>query len=108
MTEKELIIFNEQKNTLDGFKTMKKGVNKRTGDKYLRGVDENGTAYQLTETPSGIKEFQATNPPPYNTKEDRDELIREYYYNKHYTQERIAEIFGISQKTVSNILRNKK
>ena len=94
----------------DNIRSMNYKKDPRTGKKSLKIVTEDGRVHRMTETRSGIKERINTETPVWNNKEERDNLIKEYYNDKDekHTQEKTADAFGVSQPTVSNIVRRKK
>lgn len=82
------------------------GKNKKTGERYLKAKDSDGVTYIGKITASGIKEKRLISIPPFSSKKERDNYIKELYA-KDYTQNDVAEILDISQSTVSNVLSKK-
>ena len=80
---------------------------KRTGETIARITYANGQTFIRKQSSSGLDEQIKITPPPITSKEERNQIIRELN-RKNYTQVEIADIVGISQSTVSNILRSKR
>ena len=97
------VITNENFGLTDEITSSKSYVNKRTGEKIARFTTKDGSTYIGRLTASGIQQASVIKIPPYTSKEERNNLIRELY-KKGYTQDEIADILGISQGTVSKVL----
>lgn len=81
-------------------------TDKRSGMQIARAVLEDGTTLIKTVTKTGVvSEIKHTIPPITSTLQ-RNAVIKDLYKNK-LTQEMIAKMLGISQGTVSNVLRKK-
>jgi len=79
------------------------GYKKRTGERFAKAVTVEGKTYIKTLSKTGIETQEIISIPPYNSREERDDIIREL--SQKNTQDDIADMLGISQSTVSNTLR---
>lgn len=82
------------------------GIKRRTGERFAKATTLDGKTYIKTLSKSGVSQNTVIEIPPYSTKEERDNIIKELSNNN--TQDDIADMLGISQGTVSNSLRKKK
>ena len=83
------------------------GYNQKTGEKYSLATDTKGLTIKLTQSKEGVKELTVTQVPNIDTKEKRDNVIKEMAA-QNKTQGEIAQTVGVSQSTVSNVLKKKK
>ena len=97
------VITNEKFWLTDEITSSKSYVNKRTGEKIARFTTKDGSTYIGRLTASGVQGASVIRIPLNISKEERNNLIRELY-DRGYTQDEIADIFGISQGTVSKVL----
>ena len=82
------------------------GINKKTGERFVRAVMNNGTTLIKSVTESGIEKNIKYVIPAFKNVEERNKIIRDLSKQK-LTQNDIACIMNISQSTVSNVLRRK-
>ncbi len=80
--------------------------NKKTGARIARAVFDDGSTLIKTVTASGVISETAHRLPEITSVLQRNEVIRDLAKQK-ITQETIAAMLGISQATVSNVLRKK-
>ena len=73
----------------------------------LHATDTKGLTIKLTQSKEGVKELSLTQVPNIDTKEKRDNVIKEMA-DQNKTQVEIAQKVGVSQSTVSNVLKKKK
>ena len=81
-------------------------TNSKTGAKTARAVLNDGTTLIKTITASGVISEKAATLPKITSVLQRNEVIKDLAKQKE-TQETIAAMLGISQATVSNVLRKK-
>ena len=81
-------------------------TNKRTGTAYIFVKTDEGTTYVLKRTSNGVKRKIQVEVPDYDTKEERKEIIKEFY-SDGYKQTDIAFFMDISQSSVSKALNPK-
>lgn len=98
---------NDDKISANDIISLKKGYNKKTGSIYIKATTTSGATYLKTFTKDGIEINQEIDIPYYETKKERNKYIQQLYKEK-YTQEEIADMLGISQATVHNVLKKKK
>ncbi len=80
------------------------GIRKKTGEKFLKVITIDKQIYIKTIGINGEVKNKYIKIPNFNTKEERDKLIFQLR-NKGYIQDDIADFLGISQSTVSNVLK---
>lgn len=81
------------------------GIKPSTGERYMKLKTIDGMIYIKTLAQNGIVDTRCLKIPPYYTVQQRDELIRYLKTEKGLIQVDIADYLGISQGTVSNVLR---
>lgn len=82
------------------------GIKRSTGEKFMKVRTVDGKIFIKIVAPNGIISNEYIDIPPYYTTEQRDELVKYLRYTKGLIQDDIATYLGISQSTVSNILRD--
>lgn len=100
------VFANESAISPDELVSLNIGTKKRTGEKFAKATTSDGKTYIKTLSKSGVTQNTLVVIPPYSTKEERDNIIKEL--SKKNTQDDIADMLGISQGTVSNSLRKNK
>lgn len=88
------------------FISLKYGVKRRTGERFVKATTFNGMTFIKTLSLNGIETSSLIKIPAFNTKEERDLIIKDL--SNTYTQSDIADMLDISQSTVSNVLKNNK
>lgn len=83
---------------------LKKGFNRKTGTQYIKATTVSGKTYIKEFTNEGVEITKNLSIPHYETKKQRDKLIKELREN-NYTQVEISDMLGISQSTVHNVLK---
>ena len=81
------------------------GIKRSTGEKFMKVRTVYGKIFIKIVAPNGIISNEYIDIPPYYTTAQRDELVKYLIYKKGLIQDDIATYLGISQSTVSNILR---
>ncbi len=81
------------------------GIKRSTGEKFMKVRTVEGKIFIKIVAPNGIISNEYIDIPPYYTTAQRDELVKYLRYKKGLIQDDIATYLGISQSTVSNILR---
>jgi uncharacterized protein YerC len=81
-------------------------INQKTGAKIARAVLDDGTTLVKTVTSTGVVTQAVSILPEITSVAQRNRVIVDLAKNNH-TQETIAAMLGISQATVSNVLRKK-
>lgn len=88
-------------------KKIRYDTNKRTGTDYIFIRTDTGNTYVMKQTPKGVKKKINVFVPYYDTKKERNEIIKEL--SDEHKQVDIAFFMDISQSTVSKVLsKNKK
>lgn len=83
------------------FVSRKEGYNKRTKSFYGRATDNEGNTYMYDNNlETGITQLLKIIIPDGNMKEQAKDL-----YRQGYTQEEIADMLGVSQSTISKLLK---
>ena len=107
MPDNLLSVFaNESAVSLDELVSLNIGIKKRTGEKFAKATTSDGKTYIKSLLRSEVAQSTIIEIPPYSTREERDNIIREL--SQTYTQDDIADMLGISQGTVSNALRKSR
>ena len=83
-------------------------VDRRSQKKYVRVATEGGNVLIYERFPNGIISKSNFVVPIWTTKSERNEAILDLYEYEHYPQDKIAFILGVSQSTVSKIIRKNK
>lgn len=83
------------------------GGNAKTGERFIRAVFANGTTLIKAITATGVEKDVRYKIPPYTSKTQRNNIIRNLSRDEGLTQDMIASIMNISQSTVSNVLKKK-
>lgn len=88
-------------------KKVRYDTNKRTGTDYIFVRTDMGCTYVMKQTSKGIKRKIQIEIPEYDSKKERNQIIKEFY-SDGYKQQDIAFFMNISQSTVSKVLSKKK
>lgn len=78
-----------------------------TGGYVAKITTDTGTTYIKKISKTGVVKNSTVEIPYYETKSERDEIILDLL-NDNHLQEEVAEFLGISQSTVSNVLKRSK
>lgn len=95
---------NDEKVAANDIILLKKGFNRKTGSLYIKATTVSGETFIKEFTSEGKEITPNVSIPRYETKKQRDKIIKELYANNH-TQVEISDMLGISQSTVHNILK---
>ncbi|MBE7031980.1 MAG: helix-turn-helix domain-containing protein [Ruminococcaceae bacterium] len=105
MSKNLLTIFQNEKEIIpENLISLKLGVKKRTGEQFAKATTNDGKTYIKSFSYTGVEEQKLITIPNYLNKNQRNEIIKDLA--RTYTQDDIADMLGVSQSTVSNVLRN--
>lgn len=82
------------------------GVKKRTGEKFVKATTSDGRTIIKTLTKRGVQQDTLVKIPAYASKDERNAIVKEL--SQSYVQDDIADMLGISQGTVCNILKKQR